>query len=77
MREIKFRGKRLDNGEWEYGACYSTMMGLFVSEYIVKITQMMALRKGCGIKRSKHFARIAQFTQYKQVMGEIAPIAVH
>lgn len=34
-------------------------------------------RKGCGIKRSKHFARIAQFTQYKQVMGEIAPIAVH
>ena len=19
MREIKFRGKRLDNGEWEYG----------------------------------------------------------
>ncbi len=28
-------------------------------------------------KAIKHFARIAQFTQYKQVMGEIAPIAVH
>lgn len=35
------------------------------------------VQQGCGIKRSKHFARIAQFTQYKQVMGEIAPIAVH
>lgn len=32
MREIKFRGKRLDNGEWEYGDLLQYDDGSFVSE---------------------------------------------
>lgn len=43
MREIKFRGKRLDNGEWEYGDLLQYDDGSVCIGYIVKITQMMAL----------------------------------
>ena len=31
MREIKFRGKRLDNGEWVYGALLHLVDGVYIS----------------------------------------------
>lgn len=38
MREIKFRGKRMDNGEWVYGwyVGYSEMSGYIYGDYVDK-----------------------------------------
>lgn len=38
MREIKFRGKRVDNGEWVYGwyVGYSNAMGYIYGDYVDK-----------------------------------------
>lgn len=33
MREILFRGKRKDNGQWIEGYCFKTDRGWFVGEY--------------------------------------------
>lgn len=33
MREIKFRGKRVDNGEWVYGYLLQTGQGSYITEY--------------------------------------------
>ena len=30
MREIKFKGKRKDNGEWEKGGCFSNPFQVFI-----------------------------------------------
>lgn len=56
---------------------FNDRYGLTLEEVIQPNSPSRRPRKGCGIKRSNHFARIAQFTQYKQVIGEIAPIAVY
>ena len=67
-----------DHGKWQLRTAMTTTATASVAgSKRPSISPSRKPRKECGIKLSKHFARIAQFTQYKQVMGEIAPIAVH
>ena len=44
MREIKFRGKRLDNGEWVYGYYFQGFTGisyiLVMHDHILRMTEM-------------------------------------
>ncbi|MFD1136759.1 YopX family protein [Paenibacillus urinalis] len=41
MREYRFRGKRVDNGEWEYGEDYKRVKNLFAEGYLIFINNQL------------------------------------
>ena len=63
MREIEFRGKRIDNGEWVYGDfIYSAKVGVFSEKHKIHTKQgeYIMVKKGT----------IGQFTGYVDNAGE-------
>ena len=50
MREIKFRGKRIDNGEWVYGFYFETFTGspmiLVMYDHILRCSEIYQVEDG-------------------------------
>ena len=68
MREIKFRGKRLDNGEWEYGDLLqyddgSVCIGVHSKNYTECMPKRMTLNyekqsHDCCIRMAPYFYQL-------------------
>lgn len=65
MKEIKFRGKRIDNGEWVYGS-----LNLFIGKAFIQIMAWLRADGNCSIDTIQvDPATVAQFTGLKDKFG--------
>lgn len=66
MRKIKFKAKRLDNGEWVYGSLIRSTAGIKERAYIVDSFSSMSDYSVVGIDPST----VCQFTGLKDYEGK-------
>lgn len=65
-RTIKFKGKRLDNGEWAEGNLEIATKG----EYLISVVEFNSNNKICGIWHKVDPSTVCQFTGLKDKNGK-------